>query len=385
MKKDGFQSGQRSFTGILRILIVVTMGIGLYLLLNHTPLLIMMFPVNTAMVNIHNPTKAVAEEIEYRDRNGNRINGSTYAVLKGYENARERSIVAHADCKASFPSLERFGCDQYVTEQKHFPVYIQQRDWGSGKTSAQCEIEVNAYWEPRIQDMREMGQYHAAASWTRRYWMRDLEQCRGYDNVRIGEAVHKPASRLWDILKKVEEGGAITDADRETVRKDLARVMNFPDGGDGRFKKYKQDYLAKSEYFFQLADGKIKPPENIPLKLSCPELQARFDSLAKSEQEDIAALKQLQLKQADDLVDPAQTEARHRIYRDRRRAGLDPYYTDDIVARKNALNQSRIDRLWDLDRYTKAALATGCNITGEYGEFVKQGGFARFTRRFIQP
>jgi hypothetical protein len=91
-------------------------------------------------------------------------------------------------------------------------------------------------------------------------------------------------------------------------------------------------------------------------------------------------LEQLELKQANDLIDPAQIEARHQIYLNRRRAGLDPYYIADTVAQKNALNQSRIDRLWDLDRYTKAALAAGCNITGGYAKFVKLGGFSRFTQ-----
>jgi hypothetical protein len=235
------------------------MGIGLYLLLNHTPLLITMFPVS-----VPNPSKAVVEEIEYRDKDGGRINSATYATLMGYETAKERGIISHADCKASFPGFEQTGCDRYVSEQKHFPARIKREDFNSGKTTAQCEAEVNAYWEPRIRDLSELGQGQAAASRIRRNLMPELKECQGYDNVRIGDAIHKPASRLWNILKKVEEGGSIIDTDREMVRRDLAGVMNFPDGHNGNYKKYKQDYIAKSEYFFQLADGKIKPPKIIP-------------------------------------------------------------------------------------------------------------------------
>ena len=53
---------------------------------------------------------------------------------------------------------------QYVSENKKIPPHVKQGDWGSGKTTAQCVAEVNAYYEASTQDWRERGNDRTAAS-----------------------------------------------------------------------------------------------------------------------------------------------------------------------------------------------------------------------------
>jgi hypothetical protein len=266
------------------------------------------------------------EEPIYRNKDGKRINEAEYHSMSGYDGAKQHGITTHAECKRMGKTFEAYGCHRYVTEQKHFPPHIRQGNFGSDKTTAQCLAEVNAYWEPVLQDMREQGDDHAANVRAAKDWWPDQQECQNYDNIRIGEVIHKPASRLQTILNKVEDGGSISDQDRATVLNDLVRVSNFPDN------PYKQAYIEKSKYFFQLADGKIQLPKKIRLKLSCREFQAKLDELVRAERETVAA--QAELKRSHGVITNG--------------------------AKWDSLNQSRIDRLSDFKVYTDDAKAAGC-------------------------
>jgi len=301
----------------------VLIGVVLFLLLQATPFLLL----KLSGVDLPGPPPVEeAPEPIYHDKSGKRINEPDYRIMVGHDRAQASGIASHAECKNMAKIFEAEGCHRFVTAQKAIPPHIRQENFGSGKTTTQCRDEVNAYWEPLIQDMREEGKDHAAGSWTRRNWMPELAECQNYDNIRIGDVIHKPASRLQDLVKKAEDGGRITEPERAMVLKDLTGVSAFPDN------PYKQAYLAQSDYFFQLADGTIKPPEKTPLQLSCPEFQARLDELRQAEQETNAA--QARLKRSDGVV------------------------TDG--AQWKALNQVRLDRLWDWKLYTDGAKAAGC-------------------------
>jgi hypothetical protein len=169
---------------LLRILRAVALGAVLFALLTLAP---------TLLVWWHGPKPAAADaEAPAEPRAASAAlrppNEADRQVQQGFDAARSGGIASHAECAARFEHLVRLGCSRFVTEQKTFPAAVKQGDWGGGKTTAQCEAEVNAYWAPRVQDLREQGQHHAAQTRQLRQWTPELRQCRNYDAVRGGSA-----------------------------------------------------------------------------------------------------------------------------------------------------------------------------------------------------
>lgn len=277
-------------------------------------------------IGLSQQQEIVDDEPVYHDKSGKRINQPDFEIMSGYDAAKQKQVSTHAECAIAFQHFYKTGCQKYVTEQKVFPPKIKQGDWDSGKTTAQCAAQVNAYWEPIIKDEQEKGDGHAAASWTRSDWGPDLKECQNYDNVRIGKVIHEPAARLDEILKRLEQGGKVTEADRETIRKDMPGVSAYPD------HEYRTAYLNKVERFFRFADGTEKPFIERPLQLSCEEIGGELDKLRAAEKEDVAA--QAKLRHGDTVTNGAQWDA---------------------------LNKSRIDRLWSFKRYTDGAKAANCS------------------------
>lgn len=122
----------------------------------------------------------------YLDKQGRRINEAEYHIELGRERAEKNHITSHADCRQIVQLIERRGCDRYVTEHKTFPPYVHQGNWDSGKTTAQCRDEVNAYWEAYVQEDRERGITSTSDpfSHVQENWRRELRQCENYDNFR---------------------------------------------------------------------------------------------------------------------------------------------------------------------------------------------------------
>lgn len=268
----------------------------------------------------------IVDEPVYRDKSGRRINQPDFEIMSGYDAAKQKQITTHADCAIAFQHFYKSGCQKYVTEQKAFPPKIQQGNWGSGKTTVQCVAEVNAYWEPRIREEQEKGGDYAAASWTRRDWGPDLKECQNYDNVRIGKVIHEPAGRLDEILKRLEQGGRATAADRETIRRDMPGVSTYPD------HEYRTAYLNRAERFFQIADGTNRPIIERSLRMSCEEIAAELDRLHAADKEDVAA--QARLRRGDTITNGAEWDM---------------------------LNKSRIERLSLFKRYADGAKAANCS------------------------
>lgn len=242
--------------GLGRIIRAIFIGVFLYGLMSMMPFFILKF--NGVQLATNNSTEEESDEPVYHDESGKRINEPDFQIMTGYEVAKEKNIVSHAACESMEKIFNQRGCHKYVTEQKHIPPHIQQKHVDPDKTTAQCMAEVNAYYVPLIQDMREQGDNHAAGSWSRRRWTPELQECQNNDNVRISSVVYEPTSRLDDMLKKLEQGGIVSEQDKATVLKDLTGVSQFPDYPE------KLAYIEKSNRFFQLANDKMKPQSKAP-------------------------------------------------------------------------------------------------------------------------
>jgi hypothetical protein len=135
------------------------------------------------------------EEPVYRDKSGRRINRTDYEIAAGYDKAQSQGIASHAECRRMEEILERSGCNKYVTEHKYFPPHIHQANWDSGKTSAQCLAEVNAYWQALIQEHEEMGDdpNGRAIQHYNLDWYYERRECANYDNMRGA-----PEARFFD-------------------------------------------------------------------------------------------------------------------------------------------------------------------------------------------
>jgi hypothetical protein len=239
--------GEKSNKGLFRIIRAVIFGVVLYVFLSYSPILFL----KMNGIKIAQPQQQIDDDPVYHDKNGKRITVHEYNENNAYQKAEKDDIKSHAECKELYPApnqgFQRTGCDKYVTEQKHFPSHIKQGNWIGGKTTAECEAEVNAYWEPILQDMREKGEDQAADSWGRRNYGPELHECQNYDNVRISKVVYEPISRIDAIIKKLEQGGSVTEEDNETITKDRQLVSSFPEN------EYTKQYSFKLDRFFKLA------------------------------------------------------------------------------------------------------------------------------------
>ncbi len=263
----------------------------------------------------------------YTAKSGKKINMADVEIQEGYALAKEKGLTTHAECRLLDKVWHKAGCDRYVTEQV-MPPHIRQEHFDSGKTTEQCRAEVNAYYEVYVRDLAETGHDRAPNAVTKRHWLPELKECQNYDNLRIDKVIYQPTYRLDAILNRVEQGAPISEEDRSVVLKDSDLVATFPE------HKYKRAYLAKREYFFQIAGGLIKPraPAAPPPLLSCAEYQARLDELVKIERQTIEAQAALDRKVGEDNRQWA------------------------------TLNQRRIDWLWDWKSNTDGAKVAGCNI-----------------------
>jgi hypothetical protein len=115
----------------------------------------------------------------YRDEYGNRIREADYMEKAGFERAKAGSFNRHANCLALEDLMQR-GCHRYVT-QHNIPPHVPQGNFDSGKTTAECLREVDAYWQAVIDDMRKQGQNQAAEVWSMDFWAPERQQCYAYD------------------------------------------------------------------------------------------------------------------------------------------------------------------------------------------------------------
>lgn len=232
---------------LFRIIRAIVFGVGLYLFLTNLPMIIL----RMNGINLSQPQEQLEDEPVYHDSDGKRISVHEYNEMVAYEKAEKDNITSHAECKELYPEsnqgFSRNGCHRYVTEQKNFPEHIKQGGWDSGKSTAECEAEVRAYWEPLLQDMVEKGEEHAANSWSRRNFGPELDECRNYDNIRIGKFVYEPLSRLNALIAKLEQGGEITAADNATIFEDRQLVASYPEN------QYTREYANKLDVYFRLA------------------------------------------------------------------------------------------------------------------------------------
>lgn len=238
---------EKSRSPLFRVIRAIVFGITLYMFLTYSPILFL----KMNGIKFPQPQAQLEEDPVYHDKNGKIITVHEHNQTIGYDKAKKENITSHADCKELYPAPNqgflRTGCQKYVTEEKHFPKHIKQGGWDSGKTTAECEAEVRAYWEPILQDMREKGEDHAASSWSIRNFGPELHECNNYDNVRISKVVYEPMARIDAIIKKLEQGGSATPEDNETVLRDRQLVSTFPEN------TYTKQYFNNLDRFFKLA------------------------------------------------------------------------------------------------------------------------------------
>ena len=132
--------------------------------------------------NRDNAAPATPEPPEpvYRDEYGNRMREVDYLDKDGYRRARAGDFDRHANCLA-LEKMMQGGCHRYVT-QHNIPPHVPQGNFDSGKTTAECLREVDAYWQAIADDRREQQHDPAADVSTTNDWSLERQQCYAYDN-----------------------------------------------------------------------------------------------------------------------------------------------------------------------------------------------------------
>ena len=227
---------------VFRVLRALAIGVLVFVLWSQLPRLMLVWH------GIELPTQnqqALPADPTYRNASGEIIQQPEHDTQLGHDQAKALGVSRHADCKVQFKGWMERGCHQWVTEAKHIPPHVQQGNWVGGKTTAQCQAEVDAFWRAVTQDEREQGNAHAAEVWTRRSWMPERQECQNYDNVRITEVIYEPTDRLQTWLQKVEHGSSLTAEEQAALKRDLALVSTYPDHAAKRAYLVKVDVLLQ--------------------------------------------------------------------------------------------------------------------------------------------
>ncbi len=210
------------------------------------------------------------DEVFYDDQ-GKQIHRSVFEQLQGFKQAKRRGFSSHADCAREFQGFAKTGCDEFVSAQVVAPAEMKRGDWASGKTTAECEAEVDAHWDPIIQDTKDKGDKAYADNLARTKSL-NFAECRNYDNTRITQVIHEPRVRVDALISKMMAGHEVSEAEIALVRKEVEVAKRFPDD------TARTGYLSQAERFFGMVEGRVPKPK-LNLKLSCEELLAKKKSL----------------------------------------------------------------------------------------------------------
>jgi hypothetical protein len=228
---------------IFKIIRAVIFGILLYLLITYAPIILL----RALGINLGQPQAQIEDDPIYKNKQGKVVSIHEYNEMIAYDKAEKDELTSHAECKELYPNsnqgFQRNGCHRYITDQKKFSElkHIKQGDWASGKSTAQCQKEVKEYWDPIIQDRKERGEEDTSA------FNEEFYDCQHYDTARISKYVYEPRTRLDDIVRKLEQGGTVTQEDNDIIAKDRLLVSDYPEND------YTIRYFNQLDYFFKLA------------------------------------------------------------------------------------------------------------------------------------
>lgn len=213
------------------------------------------------------------DEVFYDDQ-GKQIHRSVFEQQQGFKQAKKRGFSSHADCTREFEGLAKIGCDEFVSAQVVAPVEVKRFDFASGKTTAECEAEVDTHWDPIIKDTKDKGDIAYADNLARTKSL-SFSECRNYDNIRITQVIHEPRVRVDALISKMMAGHEVSETEIALVRKEVEVAKRFPDD------TARTGYLSQAERFFGMVKGRIPKPK-LNLKLSCAELLDKRKSLNQS-------------------------------------------------------------------------------------------------------
>jgi len=186
------------------------------------------------------------------------VNEADQALEDGRQWALTHNTTDHRACKDALGVGQRaMGCHRYVTAQKIIPPLVN--NGLELPRTRDCVAAVHAHWDPRLQDMVELGDHHAASVRWRKTVGPLLQQCNNIDNVRILRDVDEPLGRLNAMVAQVRTGKSLSEADLIRLRREYPEVEQFRDD------PMRTNYLATAQILFDLIGGR---QQVFPLALS---------------------------------------------------------------------------------------------------------------------
>jgi hypothetical protein len=224
------------------------------------------------------------------------------------------------------------GCRRYYLEHLDKPKPAGQGRY-EGMTTAECEVEVNASYEVARELYLQEGNTRGAAVYAARTWGPDLRDCENYDKVAQSKWMPVAYNRLQVLIDRMKAGGTVSEDEQEQVRKDFSAMAEISD------QPYRAAYLKNADEYFSLLDGSYRKPRPNYARMSCAAFQKKIDELVALDATRAAAMRAL--KRSDGVVSDG--------------------------AKYNAINQQRIDMLWEWKYATDGAKAAKCEITSRSG------------------
>jgi hypothetical protein len=173
------------------------------------------------------------------------------AYFSGFKTARDRKITA-ADACTGEPSFV-LGCKvsaMLLLEANQFEQLSNPKFWMQGKTTADCEIEMNAKFDKLASEYPNTTTRHAVDFMNRNHRFIELDRCSALDKSAGLKAIWSASARLSTAIGTLKFGGSISAEDQAQISKDREHMnqAEFP-GKNGwkvrdRYNEQAEEYTV---------------------------------------------------------------------------------------------------------------------------------------------
>jgi hypothetical protein len=167
----------------------------------------------------------------------------------GFDSARKQRITEANSCVGE-PAFV-LGCKvsaMLLLEALQFEQLPIPKFWMKGKTTADCEIEMNFKFDKLAHEYPKTTTRHAIDFMNRNHRFIELDKCGSLDKSGRMSAVLSASERLTQAIISLKMGATISAVDQAQISKDWEYIILTEDDGIYRWRINSRYYERSQEY-----------------------------------------------------------------------------------------------------------------------------------------
>lgn len=180
------------------------------------------------------------------------------AYFSGFKTARDQKITVAESCSGE-PSFV-LGCRvsaMLLLEAMEFEQLPTPKFWMKGKTTADCEIEMNAKFDRLAGEYPRTTTRHAVDFMNRNHRFIELDKCSSLDKSAGLNAIWNASARLSTAIETLKSGGAVSTEDQGQISKDRETMNQAEIPGKNGWKVRDRYNEQTEEYAMRLRSASL--------------------------------------------------------------------------------------------------------------------------------